>query len=115
MDVLALVLFLGPVVLFLVRAWKGRGRLSATDRWTLVTGFVWAATAFVAAPLLVNWVVVPAAVWLLAVAVLAGGVVGAVLRCPELAWCAGTRPVRRAVGVGTTLVSCALVIGVAVS
>ncbi len=40
--------------------------------------------------------------------------VGAVLRWPELAWFSGTRPIRRAVGTSATLVSCALIIGVAV-
>jgi hypothetical protein len=114
MDVLALVLFFGLVALFVTRAWKPHGRLSARDRWALLSSFAAAVTAFAAAPLLINWVVVPTALWLVAVALLAGGVVGAVLRWPELAWFAGTRPVRRAVGAGATLVGCALVVGVAV-
>jgi hypothetical protein len=52
-------------------------------------------------------------IWLLAVVLLAGGVAGAVLRWPELGWSSGTRPIRRAIGLGATLVSCALIITVA--
>lgn len=115
MDILALVLFFALVTLFAIRAWKGHGRLSARDRWALVTSFAVAITTFVLAPLLINWVIVPTALWLIVVALLAGGVVGAVLRWPELAWFTGTRPVRRAIGVGATLVSCALIVGVAVT
>jgi hypothetical protein len=115
MDVLALILFVGLVALFVIRAWKTRGRLSARDRWALITGFAVAVTAFVVAPLLINWVVVPTALWLVAVALLAGGVVGAALRWPELAWSDGARPIRRAVGAGATLLSCALVVGVAMA
>lgn len=57
---------------------------------------------------------VPTLLWFTAVALLAGGVVGAALRWPELAWFSGTRPIRRAIGVGAALVSCALIITVAV-
>jgi hypothetical protein len=115
MDAIALVLFFGLVALFAGRAWKAQGRLSGRDRWSLITGFAPAVTTFIAAPLVINWVVVPGALWLAAVALLAAGVVGAALRWPELAWNAGARPVRRAVAVGTTLLSCALVVGVAVA
>jgi hypothetical protein len=45
---------------------------------------------------------------------LAGGVAGAALRWPELAWSSGTRPTWRAIGVGATLVGCALIVGVAI-
>ncbi|HEY9014847.1 MAG TPA: hypothetical protein VIM84_07280 [Gemmatimonadales bacterium] len=100
--------------MFVIRAWKVDGRLSGRDRWALSTSFAVAATTFVVAPLLVNWVRVPTLIWLIAVALLAGGVVGAVLRWPELAWFSGTRPIRHAIRVSTTLVSCALIIGVAV-
>ena len=115
MDILALALFFGLVATFVVRAWKAHGRLSARDRWALVTSFAVAITSFAVAPLLINWVIVPTAIWLIAVALLAGGVVGAVLRWPELAWSTGTHPIRGAIGVGATLVGCALIVGVAVS
>ena len=115
MDVLALVLFVGLVAMFVVRAWKAHGRLSARDRWTLVTNFAVAITSFAVAPLLINWVMVPTAIWLVAVVSLAGGVVGAVLRWPGLAWFTGTHPRRRAISVGATLVSCALILGVALA
>ena len=115
MDILAVALFFGLVATFVVRAWKAQGRLSARDRWALITGFAVVTTTFVTAPLLINWVVVPTAVWLIAVAAFAGGVVGAVLRWPELGWFAGTHPIRRAISVGTTLAICALIIGVTVT
>jgi hypothetical protein len=115
MDTLALVLFFALVTLFAIRAWKAHGRLSARDRWALVTSFAVASTMFVLAPLLINWVIVPTVLWFIAVALLAGGVVGAVLRWPELAWFTGTHPLRRAIGVGATLVSCVLIVGVAVT
>jgi hypothetical protein len=56
---------------------------------------------------------VPTLIWLVAVALLAGGVAGAVLRWPELAWSSGTHPIRRAIGLGATLVGCILIITVA--
>ena len=115
MDSIALALFFGLVARFVIRAWKGHGRLSGRDRWALITSFAVALTTFVIAPLLINWVIVPTVIWLIAVALLAGGVVGAVLRWPELAWFSDTHPIRRAIGVGATLVSCALIIGVAVA
>jgi len=114
MDILAVALFFGFVARFVIRAWKEHGRLSGRDRWALITSFAVAVTTFVIAPLLINWVIVPTALWLIAVALFTSGVVGAVLRWPELAWLSGTHPIRRAVRVGATLVSCALLIGVAV-
>ena len=109
-----LTLFLALVVAFVVRAWKARGKLAARDRWALITGFVAAVTGFAIASLLINWVVVPAAIWLIAVGLLAGGVVGAVLRWPELAWFAGTKPIGRSIAVIASLFICALIIGVAI-
>jgi hypothetical protein len=72
-----------------------------------------ASTAFIVAPLSINWVRVPPALWLSAVALLAGGVAGAARRGPELAWFAGTHPVRRAVGAGATLAGGTLILGAA--
>ncbi len=115
MDSIAVGLFLGLVARFVIRAWKADGRLSSRDRWALITSFAVALTTFVIAPLLINWVIVPTVIWLIAVALLAGGVVGAVLRWPELAWFSDMRPIRRAIGVGATSVSCMLIIGVAVT
>jgi hypothetical protein len=114
MDTVALALFFGFVALFVIRSWKAHGRLSGRDRWSLITSFAVAVTMFVIAPLLINWVMVPTLIWLIAVALLAGGVVGAVLRWPELAWSSGRRPTWRAIHVGATLVGCVLIIGVAV-
>jgi len=113
MDLLVIAIFLALVAAFVVRAWKARGKLSARDRWALITSFVTAVTGFALASLLVNWVVVPAAIWLVAVGLLTGGVVGAVLRWPELAWFAGTKPIGRTIAVIANLFICALIIGVA--
>jgi cell division septal protein FtsQ len=110
MDILAVGLVLGLVARFMIQAWKAQGRLSARDR-LVISSFAVALTTFVITLLVINWVMVPTAIWLIAVAMLAGGVVGAVLRWPELAWF----PIRRVIGVGATLVSCALIIGIAVS
>ena len=118
MDGIAVALFFGLVARFMVHAgapWaKADGRLSARDRWAVSTSFAVALTMFVVAQLVINWVLVPSTIWLIVVALLAAGVVGAVLRWPELAWLSGTHPVRRAMSVGATLLSCALIIGVAV-
>ena len=113
-STVVLALFLALVGVFVLRAWTARGTLAARDRWALITGFVAAVTGFAIASLLINWVVVPVAIWLVAVGLLAGGVVGAVLRWPELAWYEGTRPIWRAIAVIANLFICALIIGVAV-
>ncbi len=115
MDIVALGLFFGCVSLFVIRAWKAHGRLSGRDRWALITSFAVALTTFAAARLVINWVLAPTALWLIAVALLSGGVVGAVLRWPELAWFTGRRPIRRAIGICATLMSCMLIVGVAVT
>jgi hypothetical protein len=114
MDILAVAVFITLVAGFAVRAWKAQGRLASGDRWALLTSFAIAATACVTATLLINWVEVPTVIWLIAVGLLSGGVAGTALRWPELAWHTGTHPMRRALRVGVTLVSCALIIVVAV-
>jgi hypothetical protein len=114
MDIVAVALFIVLVALFVIRAWKAQGRLSGRDRWSLITSFVVASTTFVVAPLLINWVMVPTLIWLLAVVLLAGGVAGAALRWPELAWLSSTHPTSRAIRIGAMLVGCALIITVAV-
>ena len=115
MDSIAVALFIGLVARFVTRAWKAHGRLSGRDRWALITSFAVALTTCVIASLVINWVLMPTVIWLIAVALLAGGVVGVVLRWPELAWFTGTHPIRRAIGVGATLLSCMLIIGVAMT
>ena len=114
MDILALALFFGLVATFMIRAWKAHGRLSGRDRWSLITSFAVASTTLVVAPLLINWVMVPTAFWFTAVALLAGGIAGTALRWPELAWFNGPQPIRRAIRVGLILLSCTLIVGVAV-
>lgn len=114
MDLFAVVLLFTLVALFAVRAWKPKGRLSAPDRWALITSLAVAITVFAFARLLVNWVTLPTAVWFSAVVLLAAGVAGAVLRWPALAWLASKRPLWRALGAGATLAGCALIIALLV-
>ena len=114
MDIVAVALFFTLNAWFVIRAWKAHGWLSGRDRWSLITSFTVALMTFVVAQLAINWVMVPMLIWLIAVALLSGGVIGAALRWPELAWFSDTRPIRGAIRVGTTLVICALIIGVAV-
>jgi hypothetical protein len=113
--VVAVVVFFGLVAQFVIRGWKAHGWLAGGDRLALLTSFALAITTFVIAPLLINRVAVPTAIWLTGVASLAAGAVGAVLRWPELGWSTGTHPIRRVMGVGGTLVSCLLIIVVAVT
>ena len=115
MDTIALALFFALVARFAIRAWKAHGRLSGRDRWALITGFAVALTMFVVAQLVVNWVLVPSIIWLIAVALLSGGMAGAVLRWPELAWFNGAHLTRRAIGVAATLLCCMLIVGMAVT
>ena len=93
---------------------KLQGWLVARDRWALLTGFVTAVTAFAIVSLPLEEVIVPGTIWFVGVGLLAGGVVGAVLRWPDLTWYAGTKPRRRAISVVSTLCICALIISVAV-
>ncbi len=113
MDSIAVALFFGLIARFVIRAWRGQGMLSGRDRWALITSFAVSLTTFVVASLVINWVLAPTVIWLIAVALLSGGVVGAVLRWPELAWFSGRRPIRRAIGIGATLMGCMLIVGVA--
>jgi hypothetical protein len=93
---------------------NAQSRLVARDRWSLLTGFVTAVTAFAIVSLPLEEVIVPGTIWFVGVGLLAGGVVGAVLRWPDLTWYAGTKPRRRAISVVSTLCICALIISVAV-
>ena len=111
--IVAAVVFLALVAAFAIRSWKAQGSLVARDRWALLTDCARALAAFALASMLIDWTAAPAALWLVAVALLAGGVVGAALRWPGLAWYAGAWPRWRAGGVIATLGICALIIGVA--
>ena len=113
--IVAAVVFLALVAAFAIRSWKEHGRLVARDRWALLADLARALAAFALASMLIDWTVAPAALWLVAVALLAGGVAGAALRWPGLAWYAGTRPRWRAGGVVATLCACALIFSAALS
>ena len=118
MTLLVITMFLTLVGAFVLQACaplaKVQGWLVARDRWALLTGFVTAVTAFAIVSLPLEEVVVPGTIWFVGVGLLAGGVVGAVLRWPDLTWYAGTKPRRRAIGVVSTLCVYALIIRVAV-
>jgi hypothetical protein len=111
----AALIFLALIVAFAIRSWRTHGRLAARDRWALLTDFAVALAAYALASMLLDWTVAPAALWPGAVALLGGGVLGAALRWPGLAWYAGTRPRWRAGGVVATVFVCALIIRTACS
>lgn len=111
--IVAAIAFLALNIAFAIRAWKTRGRLVTRDRWAQITDVAVALAAFALATMLIDWTVAPAALWLIAVALLAAGVLGAALRWPGLAWYAGTRSRWRAGGIIATLCACALIIGAA--
>ncbi len=115
---MTITIFLILVGAFVVRACAPRvhaqSRLVARDRWGLITGFVIAVTAFAIVSLPLAEVIIPGVIWFVGIGLLASGVFGAVLRWPDLAWYAGTRPLRRMIGGIATLCICLLIIGVAV-
>ncbi len=113
MDSLAIALFLIPMIWFVMRVWGVRGRAAARDRWDLIAGCAVAVAMFVFARLVINWVLVPVAIWNGAVVLLASGVIGAVARWPALPWLISTHRPQRTIRVGITLLVCALVMGVA--
>ena len=94
-TIVVVAIFVWLVLSFTVRAWKVGGRFASRDRWAIITGFFTAVSAFALASLLINWLVVPAAIWLVAVILLAGGVIGAVMRWPTLPWFAEVVNIRR--------------------
>lgn len=113
--IVAALVFLALVAAFALRAWKTQGWLVARDRWALLTDCARALAAFALASMLIDWTVAPAALWLIAVALLACGVLGAALRWPGLAWYSGARPRWRAGSVIAALCVCALIFGAALS
>jgi hypothetical protein len=108
------VIFCWLVVSFTLRACKAEGKYADHDRWALITSFFTAVSAFALASLLVNWLLIPGALWVVAVTLLAGGVVGAVMRWPTLPWFAeGVNTRRRSFNVVADLLISLLLIGVA--
>jgi hypothetical protein len=101
------------IAAFIIDAWRAQGAAPNRDRWGLVARFVAALAGFAMAWLLINWVTMPTAVWLVAVALLASGVFGATLRWPALPWFAGTMSWARMLGLVANLAICALIIAVA--
>jgi hypothetical protein len=84
--VVVVVIFFWLVASFTIRAWNTSGKFSSHDRWALITSFFTAVSAFALATLLINWLLIPGALWLVALTLLAVGVVGAVMRWPTLPW-----------------------------
>ena len=101
------------IAAFIIDAWRGQGATPDRDRWGLVARFVAALAGFAMAWLFINWVTMPTAVWLVAIALLASGVFGATLRWPALPWFAGTLSRARTLGLVANLAICALIIAVA--
>ncbi len=118
MTILPSSIFLMMVASFVIRAcipwvFNQSGR-AARDRWGLITGFGIAITAFAIVSLPLDQVVIPQGIWFVGIGLLAGGVFGAALRWPDLAWYAGKNPLQRMIGVIATLCICLFIIGVAV-
>lgn len=101
------------IAAFLIAAWRRHGVMTGRDRWGLVARFVAALAALAMAWLHINWVATPTAAWLVAVALLAGGVFGATWRWSALPWFAGAPSRVRALGLVANLALCALIIAVA--
>ncbi len=55
---------------------EGTGQAVRPGHWALIASFAVALTTFVVALLVINWVLAPTVIWLIAVALLSGGVVG---------------------------------------
>ena len=101
------------IAAFVIDAWRGQGAATDRDRWGLVARFVAALAGFAMAWLYINWVTMPTAVWLVAIALLASGVFGATLRWPALPWFAAPLSRARTLGLVANLAICALIIAVA--
>ena len=115
MAFLALALFFTPIVLFVIRVWRRQGMFSAGERWGLITSFAGALTSLILARLVINWVLMPPAIWSAAVALLASGVIGAGFRWSALPWFTRSPRRWRSVRIAGTLVLCALTIGIALA
>ena len=100
---------------FVVGVWLTSGSLAARDRWALIVRFAAAVAGMAMAWLNANWVVIPAAVWFVAVALVSVSVVRAALRWPDLRWFEKpTQTKQHALGALTTLVMCTLITGAAI-
>jgi hypothetical protein len=101
------------IAAFIIDVWRGQAAATDRDRWGLVTRFVAALAGFALAWLSITWAETPTVVWLVAVALLAGGVFGATLRWSALPWFADRLSRARVLGLVANLVICALIIAVA--
>lgn len=109
------VIFLALLAHFALGAWKGGGAFAITDRWAVLTRFASAVASCAIATLIVNWTVMPGAVWLVGIVLLALGIAGVALRWSDLPWLAdGSRP-SRIVGIAADLLISALFIGAALA
>lgn len=100
------------IVAFTISAWWGRGTVTDRDRAALIVRFVAALTGLTMAWVTWDWVTRPTVVWLLAVALVAVGVFGMVLRCMALPWFADTFSRVRTVGLAGSVAMCTAIIAV---
>jgi hypothetical protein len=100
------------IAAFIIEAWRVQGAATDHDRWGLVVRFVAALAGFALAWLSIDWVNTPTVLWLIAVALLAGGVFAATLSWSALPWFAGKLSRARTLGLVANLTICALIIAV---
>ena len=112
LEVWQLVAIIWLISAFTINAWRRHDPATDRDRSRMLARFAAALTGIVMAWVIVNWVTMPIVAWLFAVALLAAGVFGMVLRWPTLPWFAETFSPVRAFGLATTVGMCTLIIAV---
>jgi hypothetical protein len=103
------------IAAFATGAWRTHGRLTANNRWALLSRFAGAAAGLAMAWLSMNWVTTPLAVWFLLVALVSASALRAALRWPDLPRNEHTIPAhRRPTGALASLLMSAAIVGVSV-
>lgn len=100
------------ISVFTINAWRRKGPATDRDRFGMLARFAAALTGLTLAWVTGDWVTTPMVAWFLAVALLAAGVFGMVLRWPALPWSVETWSPARALGPITTVAMCTLIVAV---
>jgi hypothetical protein len=103
------------IAAFAIGAWRTKGRLAATGRWALLSGFAAAVAGLAMARLSMNWVTTPMAVWFILLALVSASAIRAALRWPDLPWVENGVPTKqRTAGALAGLFMSAVIVGVSV-